>query len=359
MILLRLSLKAMASDLYLSASTIKELEKCTWRYWCKKVLMLPDKGNAGSSRGSICHDIFEILLNTRHKKHYDLIMDAYTIKASPAVYRLVLSKFKKDQYLDEIDNKGNDNLELIDAMICNGLRYNFYRDGEKMYAPETYFEIKSEKPEYRFRGFIDKLTEVDDRFVITDYKSSASVFTDEELDFEIQAAAYSLWVMREYKKPSTVEFVFLRHPSDICKTVRFSSEELIGFEHYFSDWQKYIDNISEDSATLHLAGYDPYPTKNEGFKGRLVCGYPSHPKQTRKDGTTYYYCPYKFKFFYYAVYSGGALIKTFSLDEEQQMSRFLDDTMTVEKKQYAGCPAFRDLNSGLSDDWQMEDYASR
>jgi len=45
----------------LSASRIKTVEGCSWLYWCKYKLKLPDASNDGAKRGSICHLIFEHL----------------------------------------------------------------------------------------------------------------------------------------------------------------------------------------------------------------------------------------------------------------------------------------------------------
>ena len=54
----------------LSASKIKTLQSCSWLYWCKYHLKLPEESNSGASRGTICHLIFECLGNPRHKHHY-------------------------------------------------------------------------------------------------------------------------------------------------------------------------------------------------------------------------------------------------------------------------------------------------
>lgn len=45
----------------LSASRIKTAQSCSWLYWCKYKLKLPDKSNEGAKRGSICHLVFEVL----------------------------------------------------------------------------------------------------------------------------------------------------------------------------------------------------------------------------------------------------------------------------------------------------------
>ena len=53
----------------LSASRIKNLTSCHWSYWARYHLMVPQSNNSGALRGSICHMVFEFLLNKKHKKH--------------------------------------------------------------------------------------------------------------------------------------------------------------------------------------------------------------------------------------------------------------------------------------------------
>ena len=58
----------------LSASKIKTLKSCSWLYWCKYHLKLPDKTNDGALKGEIVHLVFECLGKERHRKHYDNIL---------------------------------------------------------------------------------------------------------------------------------------------------------------------------------------------------------------------------------------------------------------------------------------------
>ena len=51
----------------LSASRIKTAQGCSWLYWCKYKLKLPDASNDGAKRGSICHLIFELLGEKRRR----------------------------------------------------------------------------------------------------------------------------------------------------------------------------------------------------------------------------------------------------------------------------------------------------
>ena len=72
----------------LSASRIKVAQTCSWQYWAKYILKLPDKSNDGAKRGSICHLVFECLGNPRHKKHYSKILKNKDIFASKPVEKL-------------------------------------------------------------------------------------------------------------------------------------------------------------------------------------------------------------------------------------------------------------------------------
>ena len=47
---------------------------CSWQYWCKYQLKLPDKTNDGALKGSIVHLVLECLGKKRHKKHYKTIL---------------------------------------------------------------------------------------------------------------------------------------------------------------------------------------------------------------------------------------------------------------------------------------------
>lgn len=104
----------------LSASRIKTLQTCTWQYWCKYHLKLPDRSNDGSLRGTICHAIFENLGNPRHKHHYDKIIKAQDIFISPPIKRMVEAYARKHNIADF------ENIDLINQMTIEGLNYDFF-----------------------------------------------------------------------------------------------------------------------------------------------------------------------------------------------------------------------------------------
>ena len=140
----------------LSASRIKTAQTCSWIYWCKYRLKLPDSSNDGASRGSICHLVFECLGNPRHKHHYKSIIKAGTLKGSVAVWKMVLNYAKKLKVDDE------ENLDLIDSMTLNGLHYDFFggdlgKPTEGISEKAFTIEVDEGAKRYRIRGFIDKL----------------------------------------------------------------------------------------------------------------------------------------------------------------------------------------------------------
>lgn len=104
---------------YLSASRIKTLQSCSWLYWCNYILKMPDKKNDGSSRGTICHLIFEVLGNKRHKKHFNKIMKTQDVFSVESIKRLII-KHAKILEVDDFEN-----IALIKQMIFNGLSYDF------------------------------------------------------------------------------------------------------------------------------------------------------------------------------------------------------------------------------------------
>ena len=134
----------------LSASRIKTLESCSWSYWCNYHLKVPQKSNDGAIRGTVCHLVFECLLNQRHKKHYDTILKESNTEASEPIVRLVKKNLKKRKALNK------ENFELCMSMILVCLNQDFYGTGEELEpaAPELEFLLENKKPPYKIRGFI-------------------------------------------------------------------------------------------------------------------------------------------------------------------------------------------------------------
>ena len=267
----------------LSASRIKTAQTCSWTYWCNYKLKLPDAGNDGSSRGTICHNVFE-LLGDKHKREYNKIIKDGTIWNT----KVVASQVKKEA--EELNVNDQENLDLIDEMIVNGLRCDFFGDeNEKpvLAESERFFDLEIDKPElgirYAIRGFIDKLfVYKDNSVIIRDFKSSKSVFKGKEITDNLQNLIYCLAV--KHLMPETEpqsEFLFLRFDLEAdllgnpgkgrLKMDKISNEELEGFEYQLTQFQNYLDNFNEESAKSNLAATQDYP-KDGTFGGPLACG---------------------------------------------------------------------------------------
>jgi hypothetical protein len=351
----------------LSASRIKTAQSCSWLYWAKYKLSLPDSSNDGAKRGSICHLVFELLGEPRRKKTYQKIIEEEDIFAVESVKRLVLKHAKKSGVDDE------ENIEMIKEMTLNGLEYDFY--GENSNIPteaisEKDFEIvhvsEDEGIKYKIKGFIDKLfLYKENKFaLIRDFKSSKQVFKGKEISDNLQDYMYSLAVKHLYPdyQNRQSEFLFLKFDLDDKKSAKLryganslldkkrekgcgvvlmqpiSEDDLSGFEYQLSGMQAYLDNFTEKDSCGNLAATQPFPSDNS-FSGPLQCGFAKVKGQLKKDGTPMWHCPMKFDFHYIAILNeSGKLVKSYH-ENEFEIS-LVPEKHTFEKRYYAGCPAF-------------------
>ena len=339
----------------LSASRIKTAQNCSWSYWCNYKLKLPDSGNDGASRGTICHNVFE-LLGDKHKSEFDKIVKEGTIWNTS----IVASQVKKEA--KDLCVSDEENLELIDQMIVAGLRFDFFGDENERpinSESERFFDLEIDKPEkgirYAIRGYIDKIfTYKDNSVVIRDFKSSKSVFKGKELTDNLQNLIYCLatkLVSPELFPRS--EFLFLRFDleKDIfgeagkgyVKMDEISEEELEGFEYQLTEFQRYLDNFDEETAKSNFAANQDYP-KDGTFGGPLACGKDGY-KMSRgepvldKNGEPIlaYICPYRKPTEYYALKDkDGNLKKTSFIDEKDSLEA--GEGEEIVKMQYDGCP---------------------
>jgi len=311
-------------DLILSASRIKTLETCSWIYWCNYHLKLPDKSNDGASRGTVCHLVFELLLNPRHKEHFVKIDKRASIKGSPAIDRLVIKHMKKlNIYTDK-------NYEMVDGMIVVGLSQDFFLSKAKLGEAEQEFLIENDNPKYKIKGFIDKngFYPKDKVFKIVDYKSSKAKFKDDELTANIQALTYTLASKKSNKfkeiankiEKVVTQFIFLRFPKQPVQEVIITDEQLNGYERYLEYIYNIAENFTEKAAVSNFAAH------NDDKK--WLC----------KAGKTWV-CPYYEPFEYYEVTDeSGNFIKNYFIDN---LPQDLNKSYTVKKKTYTGCPAHK------------------
>ena len=331
----------------LSASRIKTAQSCSWLYWCKYKLNLPDKSNDGAKRGSICHLIFELLGEKKRKKYYNKIIKAQDIFAVPSIKRLVMKHAVREQVDDP------ENIELIKEMTYNGLTYDFFGGDlgkpTKEFSEKDFEIIKNDgEVSYKIRGFIDKLFLYKKKkfALIRDFKTSKSVFKGKDATDNLQDLMYSLAVKNlfpEYSKRVS-EFLFFKFELDsessnsgLMQMKPLDNEELYGFELQLTEIQRYLDNFSEKHARCNFAAHKGFP--NDGsFTGKLLCGFAKEKGELKLDGSPKWHCSMKFDFFYYHVKNkDGDVIASYF--EEDFTEDLVPDDCTYEIKYYEGCPA--------------------
>jgi hypothetical protein len=343
----------------LSASKIKTLKSCSWQYWCKYVLKLPDKTNSGALIGDTVHIILECLGLPRHKKHYDKIVKNKNIFASKAIKKMVYKHIKRKDLNMESD------LENICSMALKGLEYDFF--GKNLGEPtevisEKDFEITVEDNEisYKIKGFIDKLFIYGDHGVvlIRDFKTNKKKYEGKEVSDNLQDYMYTLAIQKLYPhlKDIKMEFLFLKqdlNDGGVMPMQPKNKYELMGFEHELTGYQKYADSFVEKTALSNMAANQGMP-KDGSFSGKLLCGFAKEPNQLKKDGTPMWYCTYKFGFDYYAVVDKDGKIKKSAFTKKELSKIKLAEGEKITKKTYDGCPCFKKQEA--PDDFDLDKF---
>jgi hypothetical protein len=324
----------------ISASRVKTFENCSWLYYCKYDQKIPEPTNEGALKGSVCHDVLELLILPKHSSKVKEIQKAGTIMACASVAILVRKLIKKYRLPPHVEI-----FNLINDMLVVALNADFKVKGGTLIKPEYEFNIVNQDPVYCIKGFIDKPFKKGKKVIIDDYKSSKKKFEGEDVDSNLQALIYSLACLKIWPElEPEVRFIFLQFPDDPIVKAKFTREQLRGLEYYLADIQKKLDSFCLDHAYKNLAANQGMPTTGE-FKGRLLCGFAKEPGQLKKDGTKMWHCPMKFPFKYWAVKRNGKVIKTHLKLEDAKPK----DEDVVEECYYEGCPAYRNVVSDLPD----------
>jgi hypothetical protein len=337
----------------LSASRIKTAQQCSWTYWCKYKLKLPESGNDGSSRGTICHNIFE-LLGDKHKREFNKIIKDGTIWNT----KIVAAQVQKEAENLRVDDQ--ENLDLIDEMIVNGLRCDFFGDETQtpvLAESERFFDLEIDKGDksYAIRGYIDKLfVYKDNSVIIRDFKSSKSVFKGKDITDNLQNLIYCLAV--KHLMPETEpqsEFLFLRFDLEkdllgnsgkgYVRMDKITPEELEGFEHQLTQFQNYLDNFNEESANSNFAANQDFP-RDGTFGGPLACGKDGYKISKGepildKEGNPIkaFICPFRKPMEYYALKDqDGNIKKTSFIDNKHELE--VEEGDEIIKMKYDGCP---------------------
>ncbi|MEK6883512.1 MAG: PD-(D/E)XK nuclease family protein [Nanoarchaeota archaeon] len=301
----------------LSASKIKTLKDCSWIYWCKYHLKLPDIANDGASRGSCVHYVLDPLLKEKHRKHVDCILGSNTIPKS--VEKLALIHAKK------LNVNDIENFNMIKEMIIVAVQYDFLCSGAQKITSEKEFTIETEK--FIIRGFIDKTAEYEDgRTVIWDYKTSKSKFDKKEIKYNIQSFIYSLACLKLLGRIPEIKFLFLRYPKQpVQEADKLTKKQLAGFEIFLESVANYLSKFDRNMALKDLA-YFKVETK-------WLCG----KEGNKKDGTPNFICQYRNPFSFYGLVDENNKVIKSAMKEEELKPK---ENQKIKKLYYKGCPVF-------------------
>ena len=353
----------------LSASRIKLAKQCSWQYWSRYVLKLPESTNDGASRGWIVHLVLELLAHEKRKPLLAQVRQDNSLLPHQGLRRLVMYHARRLKVDDE------ENIALIDKMTLNGLTYDFEGDSKKEIKEslnEKKFEIEIKKGEvnYKVLGFIDKLfLYKDGSATIRDFKTSKQVFKGSDITDNLQHLIYSLATRKLYPEVTTVncEFLFLKFPLEedlvgntskgILRIEEVSPDELEGFEYQLSETQKYLDSFNEVTALSNMAAVKGYP-KDGTFGGPLACGREGF-KQSRGElvldaqgnKIPNYICPYRQPRNYYVLLNKEQkIIKSTFEETPEALSANEEEGETIELRSYAGCPHW---NKDVKDEFDL------
>ena len=344
----------------LSASRIKLAQDCSWKYWANYILKLPQKGNDGSNRGNVCHEIFETLGDSQYLNDYNEIIKKGTVMGSEKISNMFIA------HAEERGVDDPENMELMDMMIMRGLLFDFFGDddaepAESLSEKEFNISIDEDGKKYKIRGFIDKLFlySKEKKAIIRDFKTSKQLYKGKEITDNLQNLMYCLAVKHLYPEYSnrTTEFIFVKfnlekdmlgHPGQgVLRMERISEDELDGFEYQLTGVQEYLENFNKDDALSNFAANASYPSDNT-FGGPLMCGKEGHKKSRgefvlNEDGEKIpnYICEYRKPMVYYVLLNKDKeIIKSaFESDKDNLIANEKEEE-SIEKRFYEGCPHF-------------------
>ena len=306
----------------LSASRVKCASECSWRYFCKYILKVPDVSNDGARRGSVTHAVLECLQRShkpRREQYVKMMQDSKDAMIVPAIKRMVEVQSRHyELVLDE------ENLDMISTFILVGLKFDFYLDEFELQDPELAFD-HTEDAKYRMIGFIDKHGVVGDCARIVDYKTSKMKFSEKELGFSIQALMYMLYLKKLYPnlKKIDCDFLFLKFTQKPLQRISLEGKELedslLGVEEYLIYMNQVLTDFNLEKAMANFA-------KDEEDK-KWLCG--RNPKKWK--------CPFRNKVKYYVVEDADGKILSSDRDKSKLEAK---EGQEIKTKLYTGCPKF-------------------
>lgn len=344
----------------LSPSKIESLKTCSWSFYCQYILKLPDFGNDGSKRGTICHNVLECLAHPRHKSKLEFIKKVRDPFQQPHVARYIRIMARSleidlDEKAVNKDKTGFDiHGEMIRDMIMVGIDFDFEDDDdaeEVITELEKIIEVDDPTKKYFIKGIIDKIKvfQKGETLVITDYKTSKSKFDKKKISENIQALTYPFFCRKIFPKAKKIifKFLFLRFPKDPWVEVQtLNDDQIEGFEFYLSYLYDYINKFDEEKALQNMARHNG---------GHHLCG--KNGVKKLKDGTETeepnWKCPYKDGFDYWAVIDKNGNNVFSDVNKNKLDSIKLENGQQIVKKKYEGCPAWHSQNKDFKKEWSI------
>ena len=314
---------------YLSASRIDTFLDCSYLYYCKYILKLPDSGNDGSRRGSTVHDTLELLLKPRHHKIYVEAVHRQTCKEVPALWRLV-QKFARKYGVGD-----DENLDMIDGFIVVALNNEFKGPkGTVAMEAEKDFDIQVSRGDikYNVRGFLDQVFHVENQFgkslSVRDFKSSKQKYSGEKVDWNLQSLIYQLALRHLYPDipKRDFHFLFLNFPRKPRQDQpSFNDDVLNGLESILTSYQLSMESFTHRNAQDNLAAFNP--------EKKWKCG----KEGLNKEGKVAWMCPARDPFDYWVVLDESSAIVASAFKESDLK---VEAGQKIEKRRHKGCVAF-------------------
>lgn len=322
----------MSKDIFMSVSRMKKFDVCSLQYAASYLTPIPQHSNNGAKTGLICHGVCEHLLPLKRKKYTKKILKNKNVYCIKSLKRYVLIRCKKEKL--EISAAILDN---INKYCLVALEQDFYCEGGKLESAEKEFRIESQSPYYKVMGYIDKVGKFGEKKIkITDFKSQKQKFEGEDLTINSQGLMYALSELKENPGADIeVEFIFLQFPNDPIFIFKPTKRMLTGFEYYLEYQYKRISEFTDKDKYNNLAYDKGYVAKEEGFKGRLLCGKTRGPNESKKDGSPAWECFCKWPMNYYVTIKDGRETPYFTKEEIK-----LKEGEKIEERRWLGCPRF-------------------
>lgn len=313
----------------ISASRLDTFCFCSAKYAASYIYKIPDKGNDGANRGSVCHYILELLIQSKWRKLALKVIKKKSCKDFPALWRLVRIYAKQLKVDDE------PNLEMINSFICVGIEtaLNELPEGKVEIIVEKPFDFEyineEEEIKYRVRGFIDLcfLYEADgEKFVkLCDYKGSKGKFKKEKIENNVQSLIYQCVVSKLYpdRTLDSFKFIFLKFPkSPIQEAQVVSPGVLHGFELYLTGVQSQLEQFDISNSNDNIAYLD--------VSKKALCG--TGAEGMKADGSgPIWICPARKPMEYWVEEKDGKIVNSYFEPGEGRV-----------KKWYSGCSFFFD-----------------